>query len=252
MSLSRNNIFFVYVDWTLENTPRPFYVGKGTLSRVQRSERNVYWKNITRKYGRRREVVLATKDEAYAFTEEIRFIAKFKTHESSESESWGANLTVGGEGATGWKPSREWIEARSGSNNPMYGKKRPEISEMMMGNSNPFFGHTHSDEWKRQKSESMSGAKHHAYGKLHSEVTRKRIGEAVSGERNGMHQAAENHPNACLTREQVTEIRLCYDHTRHLPQADPTRISYRQLSIEFGVSKGHVANIVAKRYWKEE
>jgi len=49
-------VFFVYLDWTLENAPRCFYVGKGTALRVKRSKRNKRWQNITNMYGQYREL----------------------------------------------------------------------------------------------------------------------------------------------------------------------------------------------------
>lgn len=33
-------MFFVYVDWTKELTPRPFYVGKGNENRIKDFKRN--------------------------------------------------------------------------------------------------------------------------------------------------------------------------------------------------------------------
>jgi hypothetical protein len=47
-----DEVFFVYVDRTLDE--RPFYVGKGKLHRVRVKERNAYWKNIVTKHGQRR------------------------------------------------------------------------------------------------------------------------------------------------------------------------------------------------------
>jgi hypothetical protein len=33
------NMFYVYVDWTTEDSPRPFYVGKGNISRTRKGKR---------------------------------------------------------------------------------------------------------------------------------------------------------------------------------------------------------------------
>jgi len=95
------NVFFVYIDWTLEDIPRAFYVGKGTKIRLGKRERNAYWKSIRNKYGWRREAILATKDETHAFEQEKHFIAFFNTFENGEKGRWGANLTEGGEGVSG-------------------------------------------------------------------------------------------------------------------------------------------------------
>lgn len=44
-------MFHVYIDYTLETTPRPFYVGKGTEERVQFMHRNTVHSRIVAKYG---------------------------------------------------------------------------------------------------------------------------------------------------------------------------------------------------------
>jgi hypothetical protein len=96
-------VFFNYIDWTLEDIPRSFYVGKGKLKRISQRERNAYWRNIAAKHGQRREVVLATKDEAFAFEQEKRLIVELGTFEDGTLGRWGANLTEGGEGVSGRK-----------------------------------------------------------------------------------------------------------------------------------------------------
>lgn len=96
-----NDVFYNYIDWTLEVQPRPFYVGKGKYHRTKLRERNAYWKNIVAKYGWRREIVLATKDEKFALEEEKRRIAELGTFEDGTPGRWGANLTEGGEGRSG-------------------------------------------------------------------------------------------------------------------------------------------------------
>ena len=144
-----SRVFFVYVDWTTEVLPRPFYVGKGLIKRTQIRERNQYWCNIAAKYGQRREVVLATRDETFAFEQEKRLIAELGTFEDGTLGRWGANLTEGGGGSNGWKPSTEWLRARSGSNGPLYGKK---------GNQHPSFGKRHNQAWF----ENHRGKKHPA------------------------------------------------------------------------------------------
>ena len=65
-----------YLDWTREPEPRVFYVGKGNYKRsfVKITRRNQKHTNVTNKYGQRREVVLGTKDEQFAFDIEIELI----------------------------------------------------------------------------------------------------------------------------------------------------------------------------------
>lgn len=102
-------IYYIYLDYTLEVYPRIFYVGKGTQTRVAKKTRNNYWINIANKYGWRREVILSTKDENYALDLEIFNIKLYKTFETdwTDKSGFGANLTRGGEGMSGFKFSEE-------------------------------------------------------------------------------------------------------------------------------------------------
>jgi len=149
-------VFFVYIDWTLESSPRVFYVGKGNERRVGLRDRdNSHWKRIASKYGWRREVVLATKDEAFALDEEKRFIKEHRTFQGYDDYLWGANKTLGGEGTSGlrFRRSPDSIERQrcaqlgkkrgpivklAGVNHPMYGKH---------GRDNPNYGSKRSVDY---------------------------------------------------------------------------------------------------------
>lgn len=103
-----SSVFYVYVDWTLESPPRPFYVGKGVISRVRsvgvRRTYNRYHQNIVRTYGQCREIVLATSIEGLAFEHEKALITELRTRTDVPGH-WGANMTEGGEGVS--NPSQE-------------------------------------------------------------------------------------------------------------------------------------------------
>ena len=92
-------MYQVYVDWTLETSPRPFYVGKGNVERVLNLERNDYHTNVKLKHGLRREVVMETLDEDEAYEREILIIASLHTFVNDpEWNGIGTNMTPGGEG----------------------------------------------------------------------------------------------------------------------------------------------------------
>jgi len=145
--------FKVYVDYTTEEIPRPFYVGKGSQQRLQRKTRNNLHTRISLKYGYDRQVFLETDDEELAFEKERELIKEFDTFLCGGG--WGANFTMGGEGVSGIPNPR-----CRGETHPMYGKK-------------------HSDESKRKNSESnkiaTSGEKNGMFGKHHNETTRKKL-----------------------------------------------------------------------------
>jgi len=113
----------VYVDWTLEDVSRAFYVGKGQQARVKSAKRNVHHARICEKYGIRRELVLETDDPSEAPTKEVELIAAHKTYVFGEGHVFGANYTVGGEGAPGRK-YRPTPEARQRQSEAQRGKKR--------------------------------------------------------------------------------------------------------------------------------
>lgn len=92
--------FYVYVDWTLEENPRPFYVGKGKIERVNLLKRNKRHDSIANSYGIDRRIALETQDEKEAFELEASLILEYRTYAYGEN-CWGANFTRGGEGSSG-------------------------------------------------------------------------------------------------------------------------------------------------------
>lgn len=88
---------YVYVDWTCEDIPRPYYVGKGNQNRIKNLVRNQLHENLRKKYGLRREVVLETDSYEDASLREIELIALYKTYVYDEG-NFGSNFTRGGEG----------------------------------------------------------------------------------------------------------------------------------------------------------
>lgn len=213
--------FYCYVDYTLEQIPRAFYVGKGKLKRTRQRERNVYWKNIAAKYGWRRELVFGTKDESFVFEEEKRRIAEFGTFEDGTPGRWGANLTEGGEGVSGrlgclnsFFGRKHTLESRfkmSGENHPHYGKR---------GETHPNFGKRRSDETKRKISEAGKGRRDP------TEVRRKKSGE--------------NNARSVLNWDSVAAIRARY------AVGD---VTCKELGIEYGVKTHAIWRVVNHQTW---
>jgi hypothetical protein len=191
-------VFFVYVDRTDDG--RPFYVGKGLIKRTQTRERNLPWKRIASKYGWRREVVLATRDESFAFEEEKRRIVELGTFEDGTPGRWGANLTEGGEGSSGWKPSVDWLVARSGSNAPLFGKR---------GKQHPYFGRNHTAEWL----ENHRGEKHPA-----AKVTEREVVEIREKYASGMYTQKELGMSYGIT-QCVVSCLIRGKNWKHVPKA---------------------------------
>lgn len=94
--------FHVYEDWTLEGTPRCFYVGKGDDDRIVRSKRNAQHSQIVKELGFDRRIVLTTESETLTFDEERRLIIERHTHPGDpEYNGIGCNMTLGGQGNSG-------------------------------------------------------------------------------------------------------------------------------------------------------
>lgn len=94
-------MWYVYVDWTTEECPRPYYIGKGDSRRLHVKFRNRLHENIKRKYGLDRRVAFELEHEDVAFAIEQDLIRSYKTYVHGEGYVFGANFTVGGEGASG-------------------------------------------------------------------------------------------------------------------------------------------------------
>lgn len=98
----------VYIDWTCEETPRPFYVGKGNKRRVNAERRNRKHASVSRRYGRRRTLVFESDDHDEILAEESRLVALHKTFTTSyDDHDIGCNFTMGGDGTYGYKHSEE-------------------------------------------------------------------------------------------------------------------------------------------------
>lgn len=103
-------IFHVYIDWTLECPPRPFYVGKGLDNRVKLNTRNKHHTNISNKFGFKREIIYSSYDESSCKQLEIEKIKELHTFvQDPDYNQIGCNYTIGGDGGriAGWHHSEQ-------------------------------------------------------------------------------------------------------------------------------------------------
>lgn len=115
--------YYTYIDWTLEDLPRPFYVGKGSGSRIRVKRRNWKHHQIQNKFGIRREIVFESDDVSQALAHEIELIAKHHTFVNDATYNGiGCNFTAGGEG--GSNPSERTRTLIADSNRRRRGEKR--------------------------------------------------------------------------------------------------------------------------------
>lgn len=75
---------------------------------------------------------------------EMETIRLFKLNKYRQPDNFVFNFTDGGDGTSGYTPSKETrkkiSDSRKGKNHPNYGKKRPEHSIRMSGKNNPNYG----------------------------------------------------------------------------------------------------------------
>ena len=165
--------FYVYIDWTQEEIPRPFYVGKGNFQRVSSLCRNQKHSWVAKQYGQRREIVLETIDEKVAFDHEIMLIWMLDTYNSDVKDysDIRCNRTFGGDGTSGFEfcvQSRTLMSERKRGT-----KRRPHSAETRrkiregnlkssktyrkFGTDNPFYGKSfsHTDIAKAKISKSL-------------------------------------------------------------------------------------------------
>lgn len=98
MVMEIRGMFYVYVDYR-EDDGKPFYVGKGTESRIKDLNRNQLHERIKNKHGIIRKIDSEHVDENEAFKREIELIQELETH--VDFGKGGSNFTFGGEGCVG-------------------------------------------------------------------------------------------------------------------------------------------------------
>lgn len=176
-------LWYVYVDWTLEDVPRPFYVGKGNQGRIRTTSvrsRNEVHHRITLKFGQKRTIVFESFNEEKAYEVEFFLVRYHQTFMHGGKNWWGANLDLGGRGGLGTPKSvqhrekiRQFMRTRKGSKNQFFGKRHTnetieKIRNSMKGELGPCFGRV--------------GAAHPMYGKQHSDDSKKKMSESHLGQ----------------------------------------------------------------------
>lgn len=167
--------FYVYIHKTPDG--KPFYVGKGNGKRAYNFYcRSTWHKNIVAKHGRANILIeiINCFNESQAFDLEKIYIKQFKNDGICL-----VNLTDGGEGSSGYKPTDQTKQKL---------KKTPEqravLSELAKGRKQ-------SEETKLKKKASMTGLKRsdefkekqrqNALGKKHSEESKAKIAASKIG-----------------------------------------------------------------------
>lgn len=150
--------FYIYIHLTHDDGV-PFYVGKGRGKRAySKHARSSLWNNVVAKHsGFKVEFLAENLNEEQAHCHERRFISFYGRRDLRLGPL--VNLTDGGEGVRGnfgnqnWKFRVETDETRRRKSESHKGKKRPDHSLKMMGNSwhrSRGIGYKQSEECKQK------------------------------------------------------------------------------------------------------
>ena len=138
----------------------PYYIGKGKGKRLYKKSKGEVGKPKNKS-----KIIFLKQNltEAEAFRHEIYMIAVFGRKDLGTGIL--RNRTNGGEGSSGCKYTEERREKRKGQSNPFYGK-------------------THSEEIKEKIRQSKLGKNNPMYGKSPSKQTKEKLSKSISGENN--------------------------------------------------------------------
>lgn len=139
---------YVYIDWTLDVVPEPFYVGEGNAKRVKHAYRNKYHDNIAKKHGFKRIVVETTVTKQQAQLRETELILQHRTHFYLHGR--GANFKLRNTAPNGVTQS---IESNLKRSRALKGKpKKPFTDEHRQHIKEASAGRKQSDETRRRRS----------------------------------------------------------------------------------------------------
>jgi len=152
--------FYGYKHWTLEETPRCFYVGRGLLRRASDlKNRNHKHKAIVERYGVRIEVCVGPVSFDASNEWEVKTIAGEKTfstnHSHDDPNDIGCNFTLGGSGGYGC------TLGKVGDVNPAKrAEVRAKISKTLLGHP-PHSAATSPkpEAWRAKIAKSLTGLK---------------------------------------------------------------------------------------------
>jgi len=212
-----SNRFYVYAFLRKDNTP--YYIGKGQGNRA-------WSKRQFRPVDDSRIVILKerlTETEAFDLeTELIEFYGR-KDNETGILR----NLTDGGEGTSGYinseKTKANMSAAKSGVNNPMFGKKPhnfgkkaseetiANMSAALSGVNNPMFGKKPHNFGKKASEETIakrSGENHYNFGKKRSPEIIAKISKSNTGKKHSPESRAKMRESWILRKisNTMTEI----------------------------------------------
>jgi hypothetical protein len=204
--MSKENYVYVILDPTNEGDftygnlkfdYQPFYIGRGIKDRLSTtkiiSRSNAYKKNkLISLKNKGVDPILLILESNLTFEESIEREIILIKQIGRKDKGIGplTNLTDGGDGRTNGKNSPESIEKARVKLKDVAIKRKMDgtdkhtdvivnkLREINMGEKNPMWGKTHTDEIKEAHSQRISGVNHPMFGKKHNESTKELIRES--------------------------------------------------------------------------
>jgi hypothetical protein len=198
--------FFGYIDFTTEDTPRPFYVGIGDAGRLRKQSRNKKHGHVLKKHGFNRRTVTHFDEWSSACEWEKLTIKEQGTLHYNNPNGIGCNFTMGGDGFAGGHHTEG---TRRAASERMRGKRyslgRTQSPEERQRRSDALKGRPLSEEHRRKLSAAAkTGLKNKSKGtrKPLSPETKAKISIANMGN----HSAAGNR-HSDETKRKMSEAR---------------------------------------------
>jgi hypothetical protein len=154
------NNYYIYAH-IRPDTNEIFYIGKGKGKRATvKYRRNKIWNDIVRKNNDIFQIVILHKDLFESEALELEILEISKIGRLCNNTGCLSNLTLGGEGTSGYVFSKE---------------HRQKISKALSGTNHPLFGKKHSIEHVQKMSKSLKGKESWNKGLKHTEETKEKI-----------------------------------------------------------------------------
>ncbi|MDV3428318.1 MAG: hypothetical protein LIR50_15075 [Bacillota bacterium] len=132
-----NNEYYVY-KWYIEDTNEIFYIGKGKNDRYKRIKNNKFFRDMYNTHKCNVRIIYNNLTEKEAFKKESELIYYYKNNFPQYRLT---NQTNGGEGTSGWKPTKEFKKKQSKIHKAQWQNQefKNKISKLVQGKNNPLY-----------------------------------------------------------------------------------------------------------------
>lgn len=202
-----NNEYYVY-KWYIEDTNEIFYIGKGKNDRYKRIKNNKFFRDMYNTHKCNVRIIYNNLTEKEAFKKESELIYYYKNNFPQYRLT---NQTNGGEGTSGWKPTKEFKKKQSKIHKAQW--QNQEFKNKMIKLRNDKNGIYKSKEFKNKMSKLVQGKNNPNYNNKWSIEQKENLSKK---QKNNPLYKNESNPNAkkimCLETGGIFEcIKYCME-----------------------------------------